>query len=75
MIGLGIPTTCLEAGMTCFRLFFIVIFLSILVFSAGSSLARQQEGQGRSGPPGGWSSFLQGGAVYQFDTDLDEGEL
>ncbi len=59
--------------MTCFRILSIAIFISFLVFSAGSSLAQQQESQGRSGPPGGWSSFARGGAVYQFDTDLDEG--
>ena len=26
-----------------------------------------------AGAPGGWASFARGGAVYQFDTDLDEG--
>ena len=25
------------------------------------------------GAPGGWASFARGGAVYQFDTDLDDG--
>lgn len=26
-----------------------------------------------AGAPGGWASFARGGAVYQFDTDLDDG--
>ena len=59
--------------MTCFRFISVVIFFCFLVFSAGSALAQQQKNQGPSGPPGGWSSFARGGAVYQFDTDLDEG--
>ncbi len=25
-----------------------------------------------AGAPGGWASFARGGAVYQFDTDLNE---
>ena len=59
--------------MTYFRFIIIVIFLCFLVFSAGGSLAQQQQGQDRPGPPSGWSSFARGGAVYQFDADLDEG--
>ena len=59
--------------MTYFRSICIVFFISYIVFSAGNSLAQQQEDRGRSGAPGGWSSFARGGAVYQFDADLDEG--
>lgn len=49
----------------------ILAFLILLPLTV--SAEEQQENGKRFGPPVGWSSFVRGGAVYQFDTDLDDG--
>jgi hypothetical protein len=59
--------------MYCSRFVLPVIFGLLIVLPALVSAEEQQASQKRSGPPTGWSSFVRGGAVYQFDTDLDEG--
>ncbi|WP_163339869.1 DUF6268 family outer membrane beta-barrel protein [Desulfopila sp. IMCC35008] len=48
------------------------VFFSMLLpmsIMAGNPTANTE----RKGPPTGWSTFTRGGAVYQFDSDLDEG--
>lgn len=59
--------------MYCSRFVLPVIFGLLIVLPALVSAEEQQASQKRFGPPTGWSSFVRGGAVYQFDTDLDEG--
>ena len=45
-----------------------------MVFAvSGLHAAESANTQTNFGPPTGWSHFVRGGAVYQFDTDLDEG--
>jgi hypothetical protein len=50
----------------------LIVFTLILL---PASLSAQQTGgqQSQRGPQVGWSSFIRGGGVYQFDTDLDDG--
>jgi hypothetical protein len=54
------------------RFTFIISFLCLSVLSA-TICAAQQQNSGRPGGMQGWSSFVRGGSVYQFDADLDEG--
>lgn len=55
------------------------LFLTSLLIFICVSVPSMVLGQDKSvkpayaGPPGGWITFARGGAVYQFDTDLDEG--
>lgn len=54
--------------------FFLQVILGFLILLPLTVSAQEQQEKGkRFGPPAGWSSFVRGGAVYQFDTDLDEG--
>ncbi len=46
----------------------IVVLIPTALFAAEKSSE-----QGSRGMQTGWSTFTRGGAVYQFDTDLDEG--
>lgn len=42
--------------------------------AAAVSAAEAPGGKGRvQGPPDGWATFVRGGAIYQFDTDMDTG--
>lgn len=50
-----------------------VFLLCLILLPVSLSAAEKPEDQKRFGPPVGWSSFIRGGGVYQFDTDLDEG--
>ena len=59
--------------MTYFRFTYIAFLLYFLLFSAAISLGQEQGAQKRFDAPSGWASFVRGGAVYQFDADLDEG--
>jgi len=52
-----------------------VIFLGLTLFAfpiIGSAREVPEARRGR-GPESGWSTFLRGGYVYQFDTDMDDG--
>lgn len=49
-----------------------LMFCSCLLFPSIVS-SEETARQGAERPQGGWSSSARGGAVYQFDTDLDEG--
>ena len=56
----------------CSLLTTLLVFSLILIPAALS--AREKDGeQGPRAMQSGWSTFTRGGAVYQFDTDLDEG--
>jgi len=58
--------------MKILKAFSSLVFCSSLVLPAvASSNDNAQQSTGR--PQTGWSTVVQGGAVYQFDTDLDEG--
>ena len=53
---------------------FVVIFVLTLFLISQAVMAEEPP----SGPPAkgsrsGWSTFLQGGYVHQFDTDIDSG--
>ncbi|MFH1982292.1 MAG: TonB-dependent receptor [Pseudomonadota bacterium] len=49
----------------------LMMFLSIFPAIAAEKTA---SGTGRfQGPPDGWTTFVRGGAVHQFDTDMDSG--
>ncbi len=50
-----------------------VMLSFLLVFSALQSARAADSAPPEQAPAGGWSSFIRGGAVHQFDTDLDEG--
>ncbi len=50
------------------------LLLTTLLLAAPDSALPQEEPQKRLGPAAaGWTSFSRGGAVYQFDSDLDNG--
>lgn len=55
------------------------VFLMIVLIFISASVPSILFGQDRdvkppfAGAPGSWESFARGGAVYQFDSDLDEG--
>jgi hypothetical protein len=52
-----------------------LLFAGLIVLAlpvVGSSREAPQERRGR-GPELGWSTFLRGGYVHQFDTDIDDG--
>lgn len=55
------------------RFVFRLIAFCLISFPALLPAAEQQENLNRFAPPAGWTSFVRGGGVYQFDTDLDEG--
>lgn len=56
-----------------------ILFLTSLLICTYVCVPSMLLGQDKSvkppyaGAPAGWASFARGGAVYQFDTDLDEG--
>lgn len=50
-----------------------LILLSLIVFAAPLFAETKDEPPGPPGSQSGWTSFVRGGGVYQFDTDLDEG--
>lgn len=51
-----------------------MILTSLLISLPASAIAQDNQKEGPAGPPAaGWTSFSRGGAVYQFDTDLDNG--
>jgi hypothetical protein len=62
-----------EVYMHYARFVLQVIFGFLILLPVAVSAEEQQENDKRFGPPVGWSSFVRGGAVYQFDTDLDDG--
>ena len=55
------------------RFFFSAISVCLALSPVALCAAEKPENQNRFGPPAGWTSFVRGGGVYQFDTDLDEG--
>jgi hypothetical protein len=57
------------------RTLFLTSFLVFICLSVPSMIFGQDKAvkPPYAGAPGGWASFARGGAVYQFDTDLDEG--
>ena len=57
------------------RTLFLTSFLVFICLSVPSMIFGQDKAvkPPYAGAPGGWASFTRGGAVYQFDTDLDEG--
>jgi len=57
------------------RTLFLTSFLIFICVCVPSLLLGQDGGVKPpfAGFPGGWASFARGGAVYQFDTDLDDG--
>ncbi|MFT5701731.1 MAG: hypothetical protein ACI8ZB_004632 [Desulforhopalus sp.] len=58
--------------MKFFPAFSSLIIISFFALPAiASTKNTTQQGTGR--PQAGWSTVVRGGAVYQFDTDLDEG--
>jgi len=56
----------------CSLLTTLLVFSLILIPAALSASEKGGE-QGPRAMQSGWSTFTRGGAVYQFDTDLDEG--
>ncbi|MCP3891279.1 MAG: hypothetical protein GY702_20805, partial [Desulfobulbaceae bacterium] len=57
------------------RTLFLTSFLIFICVSVPSLLLGQDKSEKPpfAGSSGGWASFARGGAVYQFDTDLDDG--
>ncbi len=62
-----------EVNMHYPRIILQVIFGFLILLPMAVSAQETQDNSKRFGPPVGWSSFVRGGAVYQFDTDLDDG--
>ncbi len=50
-----------------------LIVSSVILLTSPLLAEDKNEGQDRRGSRSGWSTFSRGGAVYQFDTDLDKG--
>jgi hypothetical protein len=50
-----------------------VVLSFLLVFGTLQSIRADSSAPPKQAPAGGWSSFIRGGAVHQFDTDLDDG--
>lgn len=50
-----------------------ILLFSTLFLPASVMAENPQANTERKGPPLGWSTFTRGGAVYQADSDLDEG--
>lgn len=50
-----------------------VMLSLLLVFAALQSTRADNSTPPKQAPSGGWSSFIRGGIVHQFDTDLDDG--
>jgi len=59
------------------RIRLLITLLLLFSVSAPATLLGQEQDTGvrppYAGAPSGWKSFARGGAVYQFDTDLDGG--
>ena len=51
-----------------------LLLTALMLSLPAATLAQEMPEQNPAGPPSaGWTSFSRGGAVYQFDTDLDNG--
>ena len=48
--------------------------LIVLLFLSALTAFAETNAPPRRGPPTGWSPFIKGGSVYNFETDLDDGE-
>ncbi len=51
----------------------ILVELILFPFPVSGSARKAPEVRRGTGPEPGWSSFLRGGHVHQFDTDIDDG--
>lgn len=59
--------------MNICRVVVSIVFSCLLLVPVMSGAEELKEKPSRPGFQPGWSQFVRGGAVYQFDTDLDEG--
>jgi hypothetical protein len=51
-----------------------LLLATLMLWPATSALAQAEPEKPLGGPPAaGWTSFARGGAVYQFDAELDNG--
>ncbi len=51
-----------------------LLLTTLMISLPASAFAQDNQKEGPGGPPAaGWTSFSRGGAVYQFDTELDNG--
>jgi hypothetical protein len=51
-----------------------LLLTALMISLPAAAIAQEKQKERPPGPPAaGWTSFSRGGAVYQFDTDLDNG--
>jgi hypothetical protein len=70
---LQILSTSIGADMNKGLLCMIMASYMMVLFPVTLVAQDKEDKQERRGPQTGWSTFSRGGAVHQFDTDLDEG--
>lgn len=59
--------------MLNFLSFFVFVLSGLFLQPVDLWASDGKQNQNQQGSQSGWSTFIRGGAVYQFDSDLDEG--
>ena len=57
--------------LTCRFVFYVLVLNMLLISVAGAQQPQENNTNGSQSP---WSMTFRGGYVYQFDTDLDQGD-